>query len=133
MLIKGPTFVTKLISLPDDAIINVMHCTDEGITEHLFKLWLTPKHHRLIFYLLPRIHRIDEVLKKVKYPKEIHRTQKSLTQAISHFHANEYRSLATYSLIYLLMDKFTDLNYFFNLVKYILFYVISLALDIKFI
>jgi hypothetical protein len=119
--IKGPTFVTKLISLPDDAIIDVMHCADEGITKHLLKLWFSPKHHRLIFYLLPRIHTIDEVLKKVKYPKEIHRTQKSLTQAISYFHANEFRSLSTYSLIYLLMDKFTDLNYYYNLVKYILF------------
>jgi hypothetical protein len=117
--IKGPTFVTKLISLPDDAIIDVMHCADEGITKHLLKLWFSPKHHRLIFYLLPRIHTIDEVLKKVKYPKEIHRTH--LTQAISYFHANEFRSLATYSLIYLLMDKFTDLNYYYNLVKYILF------------
>ena len=62
-----------------------------------------------------------------QYPKEIHRTQKSLTQAISHFHANEYRSLATYSLIYLLMDKFTDLNYFYNLVKYILFLRFDIA------
>ena len=101
--IKGPSFLSELITLPEDALIDDMHCADEGVTKHLLKLWFLSRYNKCEFYLLTRINKIDSILKLVKYPKEIKRTQKSITLA-SYFHANEYRSLVSYPLIYILKD-----------------------------
>jgi hypothetical protein len=98
-----------------------MHCADEGCTKHFLKLWFSTKHHGLAFYLQHRIHTIDSILKKVKYPKEINRSYNPITQAISHYHANEFRALATYSLIYIMQGQFTNQRYYYNLVMYLLF------------
>ena len=67
-----------------------------------------------------QIHTIDSILKLVKYPKEIKRNQKSITLA-SHYHANEYRALASYALIYIVKGKFYNKNHYYHLIKYLLF------------
>ena len=84
--------------LPQDALIDDMHCADEGVTKHLLKLWFRSRYNKFEFYLLTRINTIDSILKLIKYPKEIKRTQKSLTLS-SYYHANEYRAIVSYALI----------------------------------
>ena len=79
-----------------------------------------PKNHRSPFYLLRNIHGIDKILKQVKYPHEVNKRQRTLT-AYVHYNANEFRSLATYPLIYILQNQFKEKKYYYNLVKYLLF------------
>jgi hypothetical protein len=118
--IKDRTFLSDLITLPQDALIDDMHCSDEGVTKQLLKLWFSTKNHKFEFYLQSQIHSIDSILKLVKYPKEIKRNQKSITLA-THYHANEYRALSSYVLIYIVKGKFYNENYYFHLIKYLLF------------
>ena len=88
------------MTLPDDVIIGEMHLCDEGCTKQVLNLFFLPKHHRAPFYLLRHIHGIDKILQLVKYPKEIKKTQLSLT-AYVHYNANEYRSLVNYPIIFI--------------------------------
>ena len=83
-------------------------------------MWFLPKNHRSPFYLLRNIHGIDKILKQVKYPHEVNKRQRTLT-AYVHYNANEFRSLATYPLIYILQNQFKEKKYYYNLVKYLLF------------
>ena len=118
--IKGPSFLSEFISIPDDVIIDDMHLVDEGSIKQFLNLWFLPKNHRSPFYLLRNIHGIDKILKQVKYPHEVNKRQRTLT-AYVHYNANEFRSLATYPLIYILQNQFKEKKYYYNLVKYLLF------------
>ena len=118
--IKGKSFMSEFVNLPTDIIIDDMHLDDEGCTKQFFNLWFLPKHHNAEFYLLKNINQIDKILQKVKYPQEIKKTHRSLTSYL-HFNANEFRTIAAYPLIYILKDQFSDLKYYYNLIKYILF------------
>jgi len=97
-----------------------MHCNEEGCIKHLLKLWFSTI-HLLAFYLQHQIHIINSILKKVKYPKEIQRGQNSITQAIFHYHANEFRAVSSYSLIYIMKGQFINPRYHNHLVMFILF------------
>ena len=103
-----------------DVIIDDMHLVDEGSIKQFLNLWFLPKNHRSPFYLLRNIHGIDKILKQVKYPHEVNKRQRTLT-AYVHYNANEFRSLATYPLIYILQNQFKEKKYYYNLVKYLLF------------
>ena len=103
--INGPSFLSELMTLPDDVIIGDMHLCDEGCTKQFLNLFFLPKNHRAPFYLLRHINGIDKTLKLIKYPREIKKTQRSLT-AYVHFNANEFRSLINYALIYILKKDF---------------------------
>ena len=118
--IKGPSFASEFITLPDDMLIGCLHCCDEGCCKQFLNLFFLPKHNKAPFYLLRHMHTMDKILKLVKYPSELKKTQSTLT-AYVHFNANEYRSLINYPLIYILQNQFQDRRYYYHIVKYILF------------
>jgi hypothetical protein len=41
--IKDRSFLSELINLPEDALIDDMHCADEGGTKQLLKFVVSPK------------------------------------------------------------------------------------------
>ena len=64
---------------------------------------------------MKKIDGIDKVLKLVKYPSEIKKSQRPLTAYI-HYNANEHRALLNYPLIYILQNQFQDKRYYHHLI-----------------
>lgn len=115
---KGPTFLSKLLRLPEQILIDYMHASLEGTLKKMLNLWFNSKYHKKPFYL-KNVVDIDSVLMKIQFPSEFPRSQRSL-EYFHFFKANELRNLIFYSIIYILKEKMHK-KYFDHLVLFILF------------
>ena len=77
--LKGSSVLEDLgLKLPDNIIIDYMHCALEGTVKKLLDLWFNSNNHHYDFYLNSKIKNIDKILLKIQYPSELPRNQRTL-------------------------------------------------------
>ena len=88
---KDRYFFSDLAPYPDCELADDMHANDEGCCKQFLTLWFSSINNKYCFYLLNRIHQINKLLLRVKYPRLIKNSQKPF---LSYFYwsAHEYRT-----------------------------------------
>ena len=71
-----------------------------GVTRQMVNLWTDSKHHGEAYYIGRKVNLVDEILKKISPPSEIHRAPRSLLER-KYWKASEWRAFLFYSLIIL--------------------------------
>ena len=103
--VKGATFLVKLLSIPEQIILDSMHMVFEGTQKQLLELWLLSKYHKKPWYIgkcqslkkqEDQNNLFEQTLMKAKYPSEFPRTQRTIN-LFATFKANEYRNFIYYS------------------------------------
>ena len=71
-----------------------------GVTRQMVNLWTDSKHHGEAYYIGRKVNLVDERLKEISPPSEIHRAPRSLLERKC-WKASERRAFLFYSLIIL--------------------------------
>ncbi|CAF0800918.1 unnamed protein product [Brachionus calyciflorus] len=115
--IKGFTYLSNWISIPDCVLLDYMHLSLEGMTNWFLDHWLSDTNTP--YYLGRVLLLLDKRAMKAKYPIEFSRRQRSFNER-NRFKANELRNLAFY-LIPAVMFDFLPAEYYNNVLCYLVF------------
>lgn len=102
--------MSTYVDLPDQVLIDYQHACCEGTGQQLVLLWTNPDLKFKHVLRRATLLKLDEILLKIKYPREISRRQRSLF-FLSYFKSNEFRSLLFYALIYAFNDILPAAHY----------------------
>jgi hypothetical protein len=114
--VKGPCWISKFLSIPEDVFLDPMHTCFLGPAEDLLSMWCksatkekkqpgfsdNKKRSKKIslkneFYLNPNMKKIlDDSVVKIKYPNEIKRHQRTISDNLGDMKANEFRNTLFY-------------------------------------
>ncbi|CAF0885152.1 unnamed protein product [Brachionus calyciflorus] len=117
--IKGPSFLSNWIKIPDNLILDYMHLSLMGTFKKIFNGFFESSSWQKNYYLGKVSHFIDNRLMQVKLPTEIKRKTRSIEDRY-HFKANEFRTISFYLSFGLFKGLLNDIH-LNNLMKYILF------------
>ncbi|CAF0888461.1 unnamed protein product [Brachionus calyciflorus] len=117
--IKGFSYLSNWISIPEDILFDYMHLSLVGTFKKIFNNFFDKSNWQEKYYLNKNKLFIDKRLLSVSLPKEIKRKCRSLDER--HFYkANEFRTIAFYLSFGLFKDILPN-EYLNNLMKYIIF------------
>ena len=109
------------MNIPEQFFLDIMHVSFLGTLERLLTLWCkefrNENNQKNKFYLNPREKKeIDQLAIKVKYPNEIKRHQREITENLGDLKANEYKNIIFYLIP--LFKPFLKKEYFNHFAAY---------------
>jgi hypothetical protein len=99
--IKGNSWFSRFMSIPEQFFLDIMHVSFLGTLEKMLNMWCkeykNEKKEINEFYLSPRQKKfLDQMAIKVKYPNEIKRHQREITENLGDLKANEFKNIIFY-------------------------------------
>ncbi len=117
--IKGESYLSNWIELPDAQIKDYMHLCLQGSFKAIIMSLFNSINHRENYYLGKSLNKIDKRLLSVRLPIELARSTRSLNER-AYYKANEWRTILFYLSIPLFLD-ILHLTAFKNLIHYVIF------------